>query len=608
MKNLTKQSLLSLLLLSLFALLAVGGCASRQYTEQEKLAETKELNSFLNELFDKNVERYPTWQTYLGLKTNYGKLNNETEAYSLESLALAKQSLKDLQKFNFDALTPQAKLSYRLFEKQVQQKLDSWKWRFHGFPLNQMFGYHSGTASFMINMHRVSTMEHAQAYISRLREIKRVFSEKMVHNLKMEEKGIIPPAFVYAKVIEDSQNIITGAPFTKSQNLSPLFEDFKNKVDKLKIKKATKKKLMIEAQTALMESVGPAYKDLISFMERLSKKQKRSDGAWSLPNGQEYYRFRLKAMTTTDMGPKEIHDFGVQDVARIHNEMRAIMKTVGFKGNLQEFFTFMKQDKRFVFPDNKVGRAAYLKKAGLILDKMEAALPKMFATLPKAKLEVKAVEAYREKSAGIAFYQGPSLYGDRPGIFYVNLYKMADNPIYKMEALAYHEGLPGHHMQNAIKTEMKDLPKFRRVGGYTAYGEGWGLYSERLPKEFGFYRDPYSDFGRLSLELWRAARLVVDTGLHDKRWTREKAIAYLKHNTPNADLEITKGIERYIVMPGQATTYKIGMRKILELRAKARKKLGARFDLRAFHDVVLRSGPVPLDILEENVDEYIKSI
>jgi uncharacterized protein (DUF885 family) len=605
MKNLTLTPP-KYLLLFICALL-ISACATRQYTVAEQTAETAKLNKFFDKVFEEGVKRYPTWQTYLGLKTNYGKLNNETEEFSIESMKLSEETLKELETFNFDALTEQGKLSYRLYEKQVKQRLDSWKWRYHGYPLNQMFGYHSGTASFMINMHRVSKLEHAEAYISRLREIKRVFSENMVHNLKMEEKGIIPPAFVYSKVIEDSNNIITGAPFTKSKTRSPLLADFKKKVDKLKVKRSVKRRLMGQAQAALMESVGPAYRELITFMKRLSKKQTRSDGAWSLPRGAAFYRYRLKAMTTTDMSPKEIHEFGLNDVARIHGEMRAIMKKVGFKGNLQEFFTFMKTDKRFVYPDTKAGRKSYLKEATAIIDRMEAALPKMFSTLPKAKLEVKAVEAYREKSAGIAFYQGPSLYGNRPGIFYVNLYKMEDNPIYKMEALAYHEGLPGHHMQNAIKTEMKGLPKFRRVGGYTAYGEGWGLYSERLPKEFGFYKDPYSDFGRLSLELWRAARLVVDTGLHDKRWTREEAIAYLKKNTPNADLEIMKGVERYIVMPAQATTYKIGMRKILTLRARAKKELGDKFDLRAFHDVVLRSGPVPLDILEENVEAHIKS-
>lgn len=588
-----------------FLLVLFYGCATN-YSTQQREAETAKLNAFFERVFNENVSRFPTWQTYLGLKTNYDKLNNETEAYDLESLELSKKYLDELDNFNFDALTHQGKISYRLFEKGIKERLEGWKWRYHGYSLNQMFGYHSGTPSFMINMHTISTKDEAEAYISRLKEIKRVFEERMVHNDKQYSLGILPPQFVYSKVIDDSQNIITGAPFTKNGKLSPLFEDFKGKVSKLKISAKEKQALHVKAQEALMTSVLPAYQDLITMMKKWQKEQKHSHGAWNLPDGEDYYRWRLQKMTTTELSPKEIHEFGLSEVDRIHGEMKQIMQTVGFKGSLQEFFKFMQTNKKFVYPDTKKGRSAYLKKAKKIINDMEGFLPTMFKTLPKARLTVKAVEAFREKSAGIAFYQGPSLYGNRPGIYYVNLYKMEDNPKYKMEALAYHEGLPGHHMQIAIKTELEELPKFRRTGGYTAYSEGWGLYSEKLPKEFGFYKDPYSDFGRLSMELWRAARLVTDTGLHWKRWTREQGIQYLKENTPNASLDIMKGIERYIVMPGQATTYKIGMKKILDLREKAKAKLGGKFDIREFHDIVLRSGPLPLDLLEEQVAQWVE--
>lgn len=581
-------------------------CATKQYTPEQRKAETTKLNQLLDGFFEAGIARYPQWQTYLGLKTNYDKLNNGTEEYALEGMEISKKNLAEMEdKIDYDALTEQGKISYRLFKQGVEDQVEGWKWRYHFYPLNQMFGYHSGLPSFMINTHRVSTEKDARDYISRVREIKRVFAENMVDNKKQTELGILPPKFVYDKVISDSKNIISGRPFDKTKKDSPLLEDFKKKVNALKIAKSKKRALIKDCEKALVESLVPSYNELISFMQNLQKKQNNSHGAWSLPDGKEYYRWRLKKMTTTDMDPDEIHNFGLQEVDRIHNEMRKIMQQVGFKGNLQEFFTYMKEDKKFYYPQTKKGRAAYLKEANRIIAKMKKSLPKMFKTFPKAKLEVKAVEAYREKTAGIAFYQGPSLYGDRPGIYYVNLYKMADNPKYEMEALAYHEGLPGHHMQIAIKTELEALPKFRRTGGYTAYSEGWGLYSERLPKEFGFYKDPYSDFGRLSMELWRAARLVTDTGLHAKKWSREKGIDYLKKNTPAGDLEIMKGIERYIVMPGQATTYKIGMTKILELREKAKKKLKDKFDIRDFHDVVLKSGALPLNILEEQVDEWI---
>lgn len=588
---------------SLLSLVLLASCAT--YTPEQKEAETKKLNEFFEKVFNESVKRSPTSQTYLGLKTNYDKLNDETEEFRKESMELNRKYLKELRGFNYDSLTHQGQLSFRLFEKDLEESFEWEKWRFHYYPLNQMFGYHSGTPSFMINMHRVSEKSDAEAYISRLKEIKRVFKERMERNLKQREMGIIPPEFVFSKVIDDSKNIIKGYPFERGKGRSPLYEDFSKKVSKLKISSAEKKSLKARAAEALLDYVGPSYRELISYMEETQKMAKGSDGAWSLPDGEEYYRFRLRKMTTTDMSPDEIHDFGLREVDRIHGEMRAIMKKVGFKGNLKDFFNFMKTDPRFRYPDTKAGKERYLTEARKIINTMEDFLPKMFNTLPKAKLQVKAVEEYREKSAGIAFYQGPSLFGNRPGIYYVNLYKMEDNPIYKMEGLAYHEGLPGHHMQIAIKTELEDLPKFRRTGGYTAYSEGWGLYSELLPKEFGFYKDPYSDFGRLTMELWRAARLVTDTGLHHKKWSREKGIQYLKDNTPNADLDITKAIERYIVMPGQATTYKIGMQKILDLRREAKEELGKNFDIRQFHDVILRSGPLPLDILEEQVAKWV---
>ncbi|MEM6653850.1 MAG: DUF885 domain-containing protein, partial [Pseudomonadota bacterium] len=331
------------------------------------------------------------------------------------------------------------------------------------------------------------------------------------------------------------------------------------------------------------------------------------DGAWKHPDGEAFYRDRLWQMTTTDMTADEIHTLGLNEVDRIHHEMRAIMRQVGFQGSLQDFFDFTRTDPQFFKPNTDQGRAEYLAEATAMIDTMRTELPSVFNTFPRAEMVVKAVEPFREKAAGKAFYQRPAPDGSRPGVYYANLYRMQDMPLYQMEALAYHEGIPGHHMQLAISQELQGIPKFRKYGGYTAYTEGWGLYSEFLPKEMGFYQDPYSDFGRLAMELWRAARLVVDTGLHAKRWTRQDAIDYLLENTPNPEGDCRKAIERYIVMPGQATAYKIGMIKILDLREHARTRLGDAFDIRDFHDVVLKDGPVPLQILEENVEAWISA-
>ncbi|OZB11939.1 MAG: hypothetical protein B7X53_18510, partial [Hyphomonas sp. 34-62-18] len=302
---------------------------------------------------------------------------------------------------------------------------------------------------------------------------------------------------------------------------------------------------------------------------------------------------------------EQIHQIGLDEVARIQGEMAAIMQQVGFEGDLQDFFQFMRTDPRFYKPETPEGREEYLAEARAAIARMEADLPNLFNTFPKAGLIVQAVEPFREKSAGKAFYNRPAPDGSRPGIYYANLYRMADMPTYQLEALAFHEGIPGHHMQIAIAQELEGIPSFRKYGGYTAYSEGWGLYTELLPKELGYYADPYSDFGRLAMEIWRAARLVVDTGLHSKQWTREQAVQYLLENTPNPEGDARKAIDRYIVMPGQATAYKIGMIKIVELRERAKTELGEAFDIRDFHDVVLKNGAVPLAILEENVDAWI---
>jgi len=307
------------------------------------------------------------------------------------------------------------------------------------------------------------------------------------------------------------------------------------------------------------------------------------------------------------MSAKEIHDLGLKEVDRIHGEMRSIMKDVGFEGSLQEFFKYLQDEPRFTYEDSDAGREAYLAEATRIIDVMTERLDEVFLRRPKAKLEVRRVEAFREKAAGKAFYSRGTPDGSRPGYYYANLYKISDMPKYQMEALAYHEGNPGHHMQLSIAQELEGIPKFRKHNRVTAYTEGWGLYSEYFPKEMGFYEDPYSDFGRLAMELWRAARLVVDTGLHDKKWTREEAIDYLTTNTPNPENDCIKAIERYIVMPGQATAYKIGMNKLLDLREEAKEALGDKFDIREYHDVVIASGPVPLNILEERVDSWVAS-
>jgi uncharacterized protein (DUF885 family) len=580
------------------------------YSSDEISVESKKANDFFDRVFDAEIDRDPMQQSLFSIKKDYGKWTDISEENSLKELAITKANLDSLHaNFDLDALDAQTKISYRLFENTSVDAVENFKWHLYDYPVNQMGGLHADIPTFLINVHLVDSKSDAVAYIERLSGINKLF-EQLIENLKLREaKQIIPPRFVFPYLLNDCRSMISGKPYDKSALVNPLLEDFTKKVNALKDLGDDEKKQLIASTTeALLSSVKPAYEKLISYLTELEKKATTEDGIWKVPEGNAFYDAALKQTTTTDLTADEIHEIGLKEVARIHGEMKEIMKKVNFKSdNLQAFFDFMRDDKQFYFANDATGKEAYRIKAIQIIDDMKKELDKLFLTKPKADIVVKAVEAFREKSAGGAFYEDPAIDGSRPGRYYINLYNMADQAIYQMEALAYHEGIPGHHMQIAIAQELKGIPKFRMHGGNTAYIEGWALYSELVPKEIGFYKDPYSDFGRLAMELFRAARLVVDTGIHRKKWTRDQALAYFKENTPNPVGDNKKEIERYIVWPSQATGYKIGMIKILELRENAKKKLGVAFDIREFHDVVLTSGPVPMDILEEMVNTWVEA-
>lgn len=575
--------------------------SATQQTESEK------ANQLFEDIFMENVMRSPMYQSYLGIKQDQDKWDDMSEAAAQEELALQKEQLARVMAINPELLDDQTKISWTLMKQGLEENIEDFKWRHYNYPVNQMFGMHSSVASLLINQHRINDVADAEAYIARLKGLPELF-EQLNENLKLRaEMGIIAPQFVYPYVISDSRNIISGAPFDDGEP-STLWADFTGKVSNLDIDDSQSEALLTAAETAMLESVKPAYEDLIGTVEEIAALANTDDGAWKFPDGEAFYNNALKRTTTTDLTAAEIHQIGLDEVARIHDEMREIMNKVGFDGTLQEFFVYMRNNEDFIYPATDEGRQRYMDEATALIDNMRERLDELFITKPKADLVVKRVEPFREKSAGKAFYQQPSMDGTRPGTYYANLYDMASMPTYQMEALAYHEGIPGHHMQIAISQELEGIPTFRKFGRYTAYTEGWGLYSELVPKEIGLYQDPYSDFGRLAMELWRACRLVVDTGIHAMKWTREEGIEYYVENTPNARADAVKMVERHIVMPSQATAYKIGMIKILELREKAKAELGDAFDIREFHDVVLANGPVPLNILEQFIDEYIADV
>tara|TARA_B100000446_G_scaffold76824_1_gene72901 strand:+ start:47276 stop:49171 length:1896 start_codon:yes stop_codon:yes gene_type:complete len=569
-------------------------------------SEIDKANAFFEDTFNRDVMSSPVYQTYMGIKKDYDKWDDNSEEKALKDLAQAKADLVTLNSINRAQLDTATQVSYDLKKQDLEASIADFKWRYHNYPVNQMFGTHSMVPAFLINQHQISNVKEANDYIARLNGVPGVF-DQLITGLEIRaDKNIIAPKFVFPHVIDSSKNIIKGAPFEQGED-STLLADFKRKVNALEIDQAEKDALISKATEALKTAVKPAYSKLINYIAQLEKRADDRDGAWKFPDGEAFYNNALKRTTTTDLTAKEIHAIGLAEVSRIHDEMRAIKDKVGFEGDLNAFMQFMKTDKQFYLANTEAGKAQYLSEAKGLIDNMKTRLDELFIVKPKADMIVKRVEAFREKAAGKAFYQQPAPDGSRPGIYYANLYDMEAMPTYQMEALAYHEGIPGHHMQIAISQELEGVPKFRKFGGYTAYIEGWGLYSELLPKEMGLYEDPYSDFGRLAMELWRACRLVVDTGIHAMKWTRQEGIDYYVNNTPNATSDGVKMVERHIVMPSQATAYKVGMLKILELREDAKMQLGDKFDIRQFHDVVLKNGPVPLNVLENFVNEWIAS-
>ena len=563
------------------------------------------FNAFLDKTFNEQVDRYPMKQTLLGLKTNYHKLNDISEKKQKEDYELNRQHLKQLKQFDFKELNKKDQISYLLLKDKLKEELKEYQYRFFSYPVTQKFGAHSWLPVFMTNYHSIESFKDAKDYISRIKAFKPVIDE-LITNLKhREKKDMLPPKFVFPKVTDQIKNLLKGYPFEKgTDNL--IYSDFKKKIKTLN----NKETLLIELEQALFTSYQPAYQGFLKYWQELEKKANDKAGIWKFKTGDKYYRWLVKKHTTTNLTPQEIHELGLKEMARIHKEIEVIKNKINFKGSLNEFFKFIvtnPNDRNLYYPNNPKGKNTYLRKTKQFIQQMQKALPKYFNLLPKAEVIVKRVEPFREKSAGLAFYHRPTPGGKNPGIYYINLFNMKNSPTFQMEALAYHETIPGHHLQIAITMEQENLPKFRKFFGahHTAFVEGWGLYAEKLAKDMGFYKNLYSQLGQLAMELRRAGRLVVDTGIHYKKWTRREAIDFLIKNTPDVETEHISSIERYIVNPGQALAYTIGMLKFIELREKAKHELKEQFDIKDFHDQILQNGSLPLSTLEKLITEWI---
>lgn len=585
--------------MKVFFLLTVVFILGCQTTPKADSETNKKFNEFLDKKFDEMLQRNPEFAASLGLKYNYGEWTDRSTEHSRRELKIKKDVLDTLLQYDKSMLDAQSLLSLRLYEEDIKNAEEAQKWEGYFYELNQMGGVVTDMPAFLVNVHVVDSLVDIEDYIQRLRNFKYPM-EQTIENLRYSQSiGLVPPAFTFPYVKESIESMITSL---SNSNKNDLIDDFSAKLAKINVSDAKKDRLREAAKVAIKESVLPSYQAMAKFWDEYALMSKASHGVWSLPKGEDFYKYCLKSNTTLNMTPDEVYKLGLEEVARIQDEMKIIMKQVKYKNDsLQDFFQFVRTNKQFQYSSDQTGRKALLGDAKRYFEETNKKIPEVFNIKPKATCEVMAVESFREKSAGGAFYENPSIDGKRPGRYYVNLYNMVDNPKYQLEALTAHEAIPGHHMQIAIAQELTNIPDFRKHGGNTAYIEGWALYSEKLNKELGFYQDPYSDFGRLSMEIFRAARLVVDVGIHYKKWTKEQAIAYFIKNTANAEGDINKEIERYFLWPGQATGYKIGMIKILELREQSKMKLGKKFDIRAFHDIVLMNGSVPLNVLEELV-------
>lgn len=575
-------------------------------------AETARLNQWFEKKYEEQLHFSPIQLTFQGRKDLYGQLDDMSEKAQRDQVAWQKASVEEMEKsFDYAKLDDEAKLSYDLWKLQYENARDGLPFLVDGYAFDQMNGAQNFLPTFLISFHKVDDEADYKAYVSRIEATGRAFDQLLERARASAAQNIRPPKFAYEGVIEQSKKVIAGAPFSAGKD-SAIWADAQAKADALvkagKIDAARAAALKDEARKALLEQFKPAYERVIAWSEEeLPKAAVDATGVGvTHPNGKAYYEYQLRQMTTTDMTAEQIHELGLKEVARIKGEMTALKDKVGFKGDLQAFFHFIDTDPQFKFPNTDAGRKAYLDEATRDIDNIKKVLPKYFGLLPKADLVVKRVEAFREQDGAAQHYYPGTPDGSRPGVYYAHLSDMNAMPKPELEVIAYHEGIPGHHMQISIAQELTGVPKFRTQAGFTAYAEGWGLYAEWLAKEMpGTYQDPYSEFGRLSSEMWRAIRLVVDTGLHAKGWTEEQAVEYFHANSAVPLTAIKSEVRRYLIMPGQATAYKVGMIRIQELRKQAEAELGDKFDIRGFHDAVLGGGALPLTLLERRVDQWV---
>jgi uncharacterized protein (DUF885 family) len=582
------------------------------------------IKHFYDKIFIELAISDPELVTQLGIPVLYDiykeDLSDVSDKKAWEDFAKLKDDFETLQSYDFESQSNENKLNTKILSSFMGKQIEGERFFYYGYPVNQMFGVQSNLPSMMESSHKLRDKSDVEAYIKRLSKFDTKF-DQVLEGLKIrEEKVIIPPQFVIDRVISEMSGFV-GKKESDHINIdiddgpvksNILYVNFNSKLAQIEgLTEEEKVAYKIKVESVIRTTVFDAYNSLILYFEALKSKATTDAGVWKLPDGDDFYQYQLSLMTTTDYTPEQVHQIGLSEVARIKTEMRDILTNQGYADTTKtigEIIQELNKEERFLYQNNDEGREEIIDGYNNILDEINDGLDNTFDIRPRASMEVKRIPEFKEEGSAGAYYELPPMDGSRGGIFYANLRDVTETVKFGMKTLAYHEGIPGHHFQIAIQGELKNIPIFRTFPLFTAYTEGWALYAERLAWELGFYKnDPFGNLGRLQAEMFRSVRLVVDTGIHYKKWTREEAIEYMIANTGMTTGEVVSEIERYIVMPGQACAYKIGMLKILELREKAKKKLGNQFDLKEFHNVVLKNGAVPLDILEDIVDDYIKT-
>ena len=560
-------------------------------------SESEKFHELLSEQWEKGIIRNPEWASSLGDNRFNDKLNDTSYETILKRQGETRELQETVKKIDRSKLSEDDQLNYDLYLQGIEKQIEGFQFLSYLIPIDQMGGIQISFAG-VSNYMPFNNVKDYENYLARMR----AFPTKLDQTIDLMKRGVkegwVPPKIILVSVPDQIK-----AQFGKLVEESPLFKPFKDFPESIPSEEQTR--LIDEMLSVLTEYVYPAYETLYSyFIESYLPSCGESIACKDFPNGDVYYKYQIKSYTTTNLSAEEIHQIGLGEVDRIRAEMKKVINMTEFKGSFDEFLTFLRTDSQFYFTSED----ELLNEYRMICKKADAELPKFFGLLPRLPYGVKPIPDYQAPASPTAYYYSGSQEAGRAGFFMANTYKLETRPKYEMEALSIHEAVPGHHLQITLAQELDNIPKFRRYGGYTAFVEGWGLYSEKLAEEMGFYEDPYSKFGQLTYEMWRACRLVVDTGMHTLGWTRQEAIDFMLSNTAKTENDVTVEIDRYIAWPGQALAYKIGELKIRELRSKAEKEMGENFNIRDFHDVVLGHGAVPLDILEKHVNEYILQI